>query len=372
MWPIKPDTDKERGLPDPNRVKLDEIDEQIISLLNKRVEAVTEIATATDVGEDTRSALFNPSKEMELIERLQKLNTGSFPNDAIKTIFKEIFCATLSLEHPVTVAYLGPQATYTHQAALKYFSSTCKYISADSIREVFEVVESGKSSFGVVPIENSNEGAVNYTLDMFVDYNLKVYAEILLSINHHLLSKSTDGEIKKIYSHPQVIAQCRKWLERNMLGVPIFEAGSTSQAAAIAAEEKGVAAIGSELAAKIYDLNIIEKGIANVKDNVTRFLVISKEAQGSTGNDMTLIMFTAKDQPGSLYEILTPFKKQKINLTRIESRPSKKKAWDYIFFADMEGHIEDKKVKKALDEVRKHSVYLKILGSYPHTETIER
>ncbi|KWT87248.1 prephenate dehydratase [Candidatus Magnetominusculus xianensis] len=371
MWPIKLNPDKEQAAPDPNQVKLNEIDEQIIMLLNKRVEVVAEIASAV-ADADAKAELYSPSKETELIERLQKLNTGSFPNDAIKTIFKEIFCATLSLEQPMTVAYLGPQATYTHQAALKYFSSTCRYISKDSIREVFEEVESGKSSFGVVPIENSNEGAVNYTLDMFVDYNLKVYAETLLSINHHLLSKSADGEIKKIYSHPQPIAQCRKWLERHMLGIPIFESGSTAQAAAIAAEEKGAAAIGSALAAKIYDLNIIEKDIANVKDNFTRFLVISKEARGSTGNDMTLIMFTAKDQPGSLHEILSPFKKQRINLTRIESRPSKKKAWDYIFFADMEGHIEDKKVKKALEEVRKHSVYLKILGSYPHVETIER
>ncbi|MCG6553195.1 MAG: prephenate dehydratase [Candidatus Magnetominusculus sp. LBB02] len=368
MWPIKSDIGKEQAATDPSQEKLISIDEQIISLLNKRVEVVTEMTS----GASNISEVFSPSKEMELIGRLQKLNTGQFPNDAIKTIFKEIFCATMSLEHPMTVAYLGPQATYTHQAALKYFSSTCKYISTDSIKEVFEGVESGKASFGVVPVENSSEGAVNYTLDMFVDYNLKVYAEVLLSINHHLLSKSAIGEIRKIYSHPQPIAQCRKWLERHMLGVPIFEAGSTAQAAAIAADEKGVAAIGSELAAKIYDLNIIEKDIENEKNNVTRFLVISKDAQGSTGNDMTLIMFTAKDQPGSLHEILAPFKKQKINLTRIESRPSKKKAWDYVFFADMEGHIEDKKVKKALDDVRKHCVYLKILGSYPHMETIER
>jgi chorismate mutase/prephenate dehydratase len=271
------------------------------------------------------------------------------------------------------VAYLGPQATYTHQAALRYFSSSCKFMPVHSIREVFVAVDSDNAAFGVVPIENSTEGAVNYTLDMFMDFNLKVYAEILLAIEHNLLSKARSKEdITKLYSHPQPLAQCREWLERNMLGIPMIETLSTSLAASMAAEEEGAAAIGSELAGKLYELNFIERNIENIKDNVTRFLIISKKSPDRSGNDKTLIMFAVSDEPGALHEILKPFKKQKINLTRIESRPSKKKAWEYIFFADLVGHIDDRRIRKALDQVRKNSVLFKILGSYPHVERIER
>ncbi|MBF0345916.1 MAG: prephenate dehydratase [Nitrospirae bacterium] len=352
------------------RSRIDGIDEQVLNLLNERAKIAIDIAK---VKKEHNLDFYNPKREKEVIETLQKMNKGPFPNCALKVIFKEIFCASLSLEQPRTVAYLGPQATYTHQAALRYFSSSCKFLPTKSIREVFEKVDSDVASFGVVPIENSNEGAVNYTLDMFVDFNLKVYAEILLSICHNLLSKARDkSEIKKIYSHPQALAQCRDWLERNMLGVPIYDSASTAQAASMAAEAEDAAAIGSELAGKMYDLNFVERNIENIKDNVTRFLIISKESQGKSGHDKTLIMFTVKDEPGALYEILTPFKKQKINMTKIESRPTKKKAWDYVFFSDVEGHVDDKKVKKALDAVKKRSLLFKILGSYPQVDQIEK
>ncbi len=352
------------------RSRIDGIDEQVLNLLNERAKIAIDIAK---VKKEHNLDFYNPKREKEVIETLQKMNKGPFPNCALKVIFKEIFCASLSLEQPRTVAYLGPQATYTHQAALRYFSSSCKFLPTKSIREVFEKVDSDVASFGVVPIENSNEGAVNYTLDMFVDFNLKVYAEILLSICHNLLSKARDkSEIKKIYSHPQALAQCRDWLERNMLGVPIYDSASTAQAASMAAEAEDAAAIGSELAGKMYDLNFVERNIENIKDNVTRFLIISKESQGKSGHDKTLIMFTVKDEPGALYEILTPFKKQKINMTKIESRPTKKKAWDYVFFSDVEGHVDDKKVKKALDAVKKRSLLFIFLGSYPQVDQIEK
>ncbi|MEO5358143.1 MAG: prephenate dehydratase [Nitrospirae bacterium YQR-1] len=354
----------------PLREKIDVIDERILELLNERAQIALEIA---EIKKSHKLDFYNPKREQEILERLIKANKGIFPNDTLKIIFKEVFCATLSLEKPLTVAYFGPQATYTHLATMRYFSSSCSYLPTNSIKEVFEFVDTGKAVFGVVPIENSNEGAINYTLDMFIDYDLSVYAEILLAIHHHLLSTCNNrAEIKRIYSFPQATVQCRKWLEANMLGVPIFEAASTAQAASVAAEEEGAAAISSDLAAKIYNLNFIERNIENVKDNVTRFLVISKESQERSGHDKTLIMFSAKDQPGSLYDILTPFKKQKINLTRIESRPSKRRAWEYIFFAEFEGHIEDKKVKKTLVAVNKRSTFLKILGSYPQVDTIEK
>ncbi|KJR41825.1 Bifunctional P-protein, chorismate mutase/prephenate dehydratase [Candidatus Magnetoovum chiemensis] len=348
------------------RDEIDKIDEEILRLLNDRSEIALEIG---EIKKIHNLEYYNPQREKEIIERLQKLNKGRFPNNTLKIIFKEIFCASLTLEQPVCVAYLGPQATFTHLAAIRYFSSSCKFLSSSSIREVFETVEANKANFGVVPIENSTEGIVTYTIDMFIDFNLKISGEVLLEIEHHLLSKEKEqADIKKIYSHPQPTAQCRLWLEKNMLGIPIYETPSTSQAANLAANEPNSAAIGSELAAKQYDLNIIERNIESYKDNITRFLVISKEEQERTGKDKTSIMFNVKDEPGTLHEILTPFKKANINLTKIESRPSKKKAWDYVFFADIEGHIEDKKVKKALEGIAKRCTYLKILGSYHSIE----
>lgn len=352
------------------RDEIDVIDEKILHLLNERADLALQIG---EIKKEDNLEYYNPKREQEIIERLQRLNKGLFPNDTLRSIFKEIFCASLFLEQPKNACYLGPQATFTHLAAIRYFGSTCKFLPAGSIREVFETVEGDRADYGVVPIENSNEGVVSYTLDMFADYTLNVHAEIMLEIDHHLLAKTKDmGSITKIYSHPHATAQCRSWLERNMLGVPIFDSPSTAHAASYAAQEPGVAAIGTALAAKIYDLHFVQKNIEDNKDNLTRFLVISKTSQSRTGNDKTLIMFTVRDEPGALHDILSHFRKGKINLTKIESRPSKKKAWDYVFFVDLQGHIEDKKVKKALEGIRKRCTFLKILGSYPQMDTIEK
>ncbi len=348
------------------RVKIDEIDEKILNLLNERSEVVLDMA---EVKRNKNIDFYSPEREKEILDRLSGKNTGYFPNEALRNIFKEIFCACLSLEEPPTIAYLGPEATFTHLAAIRYFGSTCTLHSSNSIKGVFETVEFDEASFGVVPIENSNEGVINYTLDMFVDYNLTIFAEILLEISHNLISKSKDiSEVKEIYSHPQPAAQCRVWLERNMFGIPIYDSPSTAEAASIVAKKDGSAAIASELAAKLHDLNFIARHIEDNKSNITRFLVIAKKSQQRSGDDKTSILFTLKDEPGSLYKVLTPIKKAKINMTEIESRPSKRKAWEYIFFVDLEGHMEDRKVKKALAEVKKRSLYLRILGSYPHME----
>ncbi len=351
------------------REKIDECDEKILKLLNERSEVVMKIA---EIKRNENLDFYFPEREREILEKLQKINRGRFPNDALKNIFREIFCASLSLEQPLTVTYLGPEATYTHFAALRYFGSSCKFVPANSIREVFESVSLGNTGFGLVPIENSNEGVITYTLDMFIDYDLKIYGEVPLEISHNLISSSQDKfSIKKIYSHPQAAAQCRVWLERNMFGIPIFNSSSTAQAASLATQEEDAAAIASELAAKLYDLNFIERHIEDNKKNITRFLVISKKSHQRSGDDKTSIMFSVKDEPGSLYDILTPLKRSRINLTKIVSRPSKKKAWDYIFFVDLEGHMEDKKVKRALAAVEKHSLYMNVLGSYPKADREE-
>ena len=345
------------------RGEIDAIDEEILNLLNRRARIVIEVA-GIKRKENTR--FYSPEREKEILQRLISINKGPFPNSAIKPLFREILSASLSLEQPLKVAYFGPVATFTHLAAMRYFGSSAVLIPAEGIKDVFESVYSGQTEYGVVPVENSNEGVVSYTLDMFMDYDLKISGEVMLKISHNLLSRSGDKtKIKKIYSHLQPTAQCRKWLERNVPGIPILESTSTARAAEMASKEEDSAAIASEVAAKIYDLHFVERHIEDYKDNYTRFFVISWEPSKRTGTDKTSIMFSTKDRPGALFTILEPFKQAKINLTKIESRPSKRKAWEYIFFVDMGGHVDDKKVRKAIDEVKEGCLYLKILGSYP-------
>jgi len=346
------------------RREIDEIDNEILKLLNKRANVVIEIA---HIKRNEKTKYYSPEREREILERIIALNTGPFPDDTLKVIYREILSASLSLEEPLKVACLGPLATFTHLAALRHFGSSALFVPVESIKEVFDAVESNKTGFGVVPIENSSEGVVSYTLDMFMDYDLKISAEVILEISQNLISKSGDkARVKKVYSNPYAAAQCRRWLESKLPKIPILETTSTAKAAELASQDAAAAAIASELAAKAYNLQFIEKNIEDSKHNVTRFLVISKEFPSKTGKDKTSIMFSIKDRPGVLYDILSPFKKAKINLTKIESRPSKRKAWEYIFFVDMEGHIDDKKVRKAIDNMKDSCLYLKILGSYPH------
>lgn len=345
------------------RTRIDKIDDEILKLLNKRAEHVLQVGS---VKRSNKVKFYTPERERQILDRLTADNRGPFPNDALKSIYREIISASLALEEPLKITCLGPLATFTHLAALRHFGSSAAFVPVDSIKKVFENVETGKAEYGVVPIENSNEGVVSHTLDMFMDSDLKVVAEIILEVSHNLLSKQLNrSKIRKIYSHPQALAQCRGWLESNMPGIPVAESTSTAKAAEFASRDKYSAAIASELAARIYDLYILEKNIEDSRNNVTRFLVISREFPPKTGKDKTSIMFSIKDRPGSLYEILMPFKKANINLTKIESRPSKRKAWEYIFFVDMEGHIANKKVKKAIELLKDGCLYLKILGSYP-------
>ncbi len=352
------------------RRDIDGIDAEILELLNKRANIAIEIA---NIKKKANLKFYSPERERAILERITALNKGPFPNDALRVIFREIMSASLSLEEPLKVAYLGPEGTYTNLAAMRHFGFSAKYISVESIKAVFDAAESGRVNYGVVPIENSNEGVVSYTLDMFMDYDLKISAEVLLEVSHNLLSKSGGKDkVKKIYSHPQATAQCRGWLEANMPNIPILESTSTARAAEIAAGDEDAAAIASELAARIYDMQFVERHIEDNKNNYTRFLVIAKEYPSKSGKDKTSILFSVKDRPGALYDVLLPFRKSKINLTKIESRPSKRRAWEYIFFVDMEGHVEDKKVRKAIEDIKETCLYLKHLGSYPIDERIER
>ena len=361
---------KDRSTPVPKltdlRKKIDTIDKKIIELLNERSNVVLDVGKAK---QDKNLKIHSPERERAIFEKLKKQNPGPFPDEALKLIYEEIVSASIALQEPLKVAYFGPAATYTHLAARKQFGSSTVFMPSGTIKEVFEAVARGTVQYGVVPVENSTEGVVNYTLDMFIDSDMEIAFEIMLPISHNLLSKTGKRTgIKKICSHTQPLAQCRNWIAANFPGVPLVEEPSTATAAKQAAKNSSIAAIASELAAPEYKLKFIEKGIEDNRNNFTRFLVISKESQGKTGKDKTSLMISVKDNPGALYSILTPFAKNKINMTKIESRPSRKKAWEYIFFVDMEGHIEDKKINKAIDEVRKECHFLKVLGSYPSAE----
>ncbi len=346
------------------RKKIDSIDKKISRMLDERAHLVREIGRKK---EGTKTPVYVPDREREIIEKL-KSETGNkgFPVEAKINIFNEIFAASRSLQRKLTISYLGPEATFTHLAAVKKFSDHCNYTSAISISRVFRDVEKKRSDYGVVPVENSTEGIVSHTLDMFVDSDCKICSEIIMEISHYLISANKDKKnIKKIYSKDQAFAQCRKWLEENFPGVEMIEVSSTAKAAGMAKKEKDSAAIASHIAAKEYRLNIIAEKIEDITENVTRFFIIGRNTPGETGCDKTTIMFSVKDRVGVLHDMLVPFKKHKLNLTKIESRPSRTKAWEYLFFVDFMGHINEKKVQSALKELQESCMFLKVLGSYP-------
>ncbi|MFH1613333.1 MAG: prephenate dehydratase [bacterium] len=344
------------------RKQINSFDLQIMELLNKRMEIVKEI---NKIKKKNKMDYYDPKREKEIVNSLIKLNKGFLPNNTLKNIYQEIFFAARSLDEQINIAYWGPEGTFTHMAAIKQFGINSNFVSMKSIKNVFESVAQEYVKFGVVPIENSTEGIINYTLDMFVDIDLKIWAEIKLEIHQHLLSKFEKSDIKRIYSQPYAIAQTREWIEKNFNNSQIIEVATTAVATKIASEEEGSAAIGSELASKIYKLNIVSKNIEDNPNNATRFLIISKEFnKNKTKNNKTSIMVLIKDKVGALYEMLKLFADNNINLTKIESRPSKLKQWEYYFFIDFCGYYKEKKIKKVLEELKKNCLLLKILGSY--------
>jgi chorismate mutase/prephenate dehydratase len=348
------------------RNKIDKLDKEIVHLLNERAKVVLQVGKTK---QDRQLKVHSPEREKAILKKLTDMNPGPFPDAALKIVYEEIISASVAMQQPLKIAYLGPAATFTHLAARRKFGSSSKYLPEGTIKEVFESVFRGKANYGVVPIENSTEGVVNYTLDMFMDSDLMVASEIMLEISHNLMSKTGKiKDVKKIYSHPQAKAQCRSFLERTFPGIPVIDELSTAAAAKRVSKNPSSAAVASELSAAVYNLRFIEKNIEDYKRNVTRFLIIAKESPGKTGNDKTSLMFSIKDKPGALFLILNPFAKHKLNLTKIESRPSKRKAWEYIFFVDMEGHMEDKAVNKAIKEIQRECLFFKVLGSYPSAD----
>ena len=349
------------------RKNIDIIDDQLIRLLNERADLVHEVGL---VKRAEGTAIYAPEREEHVLRSLVDKNRalkGRLPEKAIRAIYREIMSASLALEKDLTIAYFGPVATNTHQAARSKFGASVEYVPEVSIGDVFDVVARGTADYGVVPIENSTEGAVNHTLDMFMESDLRICAQILLKIENHLIAKIPKDQIKKIYSHPQVFGQCRNWLRHNLPDVDLIEVSSTPRAAELASleAEAGSAAIAGMMAAEAYGLQIVEASIQDIPNNTTRFLVIGQSGSPATGNDRTSLMFCVRDEPGALFRALEPFNRLKISMSKIESRPSKRKAWEYFFFCDVDGHATEPRVQEALAELEQHCTFIKILGTYP-------
>ncbi len=348
-----------------HRKAIDKLDEQIVRLLNERTRhalAIGEIKLAA--GEE----IYAPHRERAVFERVCARNSGPMTNEQLRTIYREIMSSALALEKTMTIAYLGPEATFTHQAAIKRFGSSLKYIAQKTIADVFTEVSKHRADYGVVPVENSTEGVVTHTLDMFVDSELKIVSQIVLRVQQCLMSKTPRDRIKKLYVHPQSLAQCRGWIQNHLPRVEIVETSSNARSAELAAAEKGAAAIGGVLAAEKYHLQLLEEDIQDNAANATRFLVLGRQCSPPTGDDRTSLMLSVADKAGALHQAIAAFRRFKINLTKIESRPSKRKAWEYFFFIDCQGHAQDKKVAKAIALLGTHCNFVKILGSYPNVD----
>jgi len=344
------------------RAKIDECDEDIVRILNSRTKFVLDIGR---LKQNSGSEIYVPAREKEVLDKVKALNAGPLKDESVAAVYREIMSASLALEHPIKIAYLGPQATFTHQAARSKFGASVDYCDYETIQDVFEAVESKAVDYGVVPIENSTEGAVTHTLDRFMSSTARIYAEIYLDIALNLLAKCPREEVERAYSKQEVFGQCRFWLHRMLSGVELIPVSSTAKAAEQAAVERGSAVIASRLASELYGLETIDENIQDMGGNMTRFLVIAREYGQATGKDKTSLLFTVRHKAGALYGALNAFSASGINMSKIESRPSKGRAWEYMFFVDIEGHVGDEEVAAAIDELREHCSTLTVLGSYP-------
>jgi chorismate mutase/prephenate dehydratase len=349
------------------RKKIDTLDEQLVKLLNERAELVHAVGV---VKKAEGSAIYAPEREEQVLRSLVDKNRahgGRLPEKAIRAIYREIMSASLALEKDLTIAYFGPEATNTHQAARNKFGASVAYLPQVSIADVFDIVARGNADYGVVPIENSTEGAVNHTLDVFMESDLRICAQVLMKIENHLVAKISREQIRKLYSHPQVFGQCRNWLRQNLSTVDLVEVSSTPRAAELASKDPVAGAITGKMAAEAYGLSILEPTIQDIPNNTTRFLVIGHNPSPPTGDDRTSVMFCVQDKPGALFAALEPFNRLRISMSKIESRPSKRKAWEYFFFVDVDGHATEPKLQEALAELEKHCTFTKVLGTYPKT-----
>lgn len=349
------------------RKKIDAIDDQLLELLNRRAVCALQVAEAKQARGEGES-FYRPEREAEILRRMAAVNPGPFTNETVVRFFREVMSACLALEKPLEVAFLGPAGTFAQQAAYKHFGHAINAQPYPAIDEIFRAVESGSCQFGVVPVENSTEGVITHTLDSLLRSPLLIAGEVSLRIHHNLMGKQHDlAGIGKVYSHQQSLAQCRQWLNRFLPNAERFSASSNAEAARLASLEIDSAAIAGEAAAELYGLNILERNIEDEPDNTTRFLVIGRHPVGPTGADKTSLLISTHNTPGALYNTLEPFARYSISMSKIESRPSRRGIWDYVFFIDVEGHRQDEPLVKALNDLEKNVLMLKVLGSYPRS-----
>jgi len=347
------------------RKRIDTIDLELQELIGKRASCAKEVARikrAVGIVHD----FYRPEREAEILRRVISTNTSPLANEEMARLFREIMSACLALQCPQKIAFLGPAGTFTHAAALKHFGHSVITRPLGAIDEVFREVESGAAHFGVVPVENSTEGVITHTQDMFLRSSLKICGEVQLRIHHQLLGKMENcAAIQRIYTHQQTLGQCREWLNRNLPGIPCLAVNSNSEGARRAQSEIGTAAIASVVAAEIYQLSILAENIEDEPNNTTRFLIIGNHENTPSGTDKTSILISTHNRAGALYALLMPFARHQVSMTRIESRPAHQRLWEYVFFIDIEGHQREEKVATALREITENTTFLKILGSYP-------
>ncbi|NIM06947.1 MAG: prephenate dehydratase [Armatimonadetes bacterium] len=347
------------------RAQIDLLDEKILSLLSERGRLAASIGK---VKQKDNAAQFVPSREKQILERMTSSNPGPLSAESVAAVYEQIIAACRVLEIPLGIAYLGPPGTFCHLAAKRKFGPDAAMLPFSNIDDVFMTVEKREASFGMVPVENSIAGVERTTLDRFVGSTVHICAECYVDIQHNLLSKGTREEIKRVYSHPQALHQCRNWLRTNLPEAETIEVSSTARAAQMAAAEAGSAAIGTELAASLYDLPILTAEIQDRPDNRTRFLVIGQEDAQPSGKDKTSLMFAVKHRAGSLWEALGVLHRYKINMTMIESRPTQETPWEYVFFADVQGHSREEPLPEALEALAGQTLFVRVLGSYPEAE----
>ncbi len=348
------------------RKEIDSLDREIVTLLNRRLRLASEIGR---LKRENGTSVYVPKREEEVLRNLVAFNPGPLGEKALRAVYREIMSAAIALEKETCVAFLGPEATFTHQAALKKFGASLEYRPYSNISDIFSAVEKGEADYGVIPIENSTEGAVFHSLDMLVESDLKIVAQVYLEIAHNLLSCSPREEIRRVYSHPQALGQCRQWLQANLPGAVLEDCSSTAAAVRRVKEEPGGAAVAGSLAGELYGVPVVAAGIQDRSDNITRFLVIGETPSGpvENGENKTSLVVSIRDEVGALQKTIAPFSSRGINLCKIESRPSRRKPWDYYFFIDIIGHYEDGAVREAFRELEGYCPFVKWLGSYPNS-----
>jgi chorismate mutase/prephenate dehydratase len=349
------------------RKRIDSVDRQLHELINQRAELARQVGISKHA-QGRIVDFYRPEREAEVLRlALERNRNGTLRDEEILRLFREIMSACLAQEKPLKVAYLGPEGTYSQQAVFKHFGHSVRALALASIDEVFQEVQAGNADFGVVPVENSSEGTVNNTLDRFVSTTLNICGEVELRVHHNLMGRMKDlAEAQRVCAHPQALGQCRMWLDEHLPGAERVPVSSNAEGARRARDERGTAAVAGDVAAEVYGLNILAPHIEDYDDNTTRFLVIGSRVPGASGVDRTSLLVSGdKAKAGSLFHLLEPLAKYKINMSRIESRPSRKHKWDYVFFIDLEGHAGDEVVAKALAELKKRCSLFRVLGSYP-------